>query len=195
MPSRSPFRHARLHRLAAACLLLLLGGLVPPPAHAHPVHTSFAEATYNAETRSLEITVRVFTDDLVTALTRHAGRAVSLETTPAAELDALMLAYLQSTFVVKDSTGTAAPLRWVGWEFEPRQESAPVAPAGTDDARTLLHFEAPLPTGVVGARLRHRVLCDLYDDQKNSLRVKHGPRRVTLGFYPDGGEKVVSFSR
>lgn len=203
MRPRSRHHHAKTRALACGAWLWLLGCLVVLPAAAHPVHTSFAEATYNAETRCLEITVRVFTDDLVAALTRHAGRVVSLEATPAAELDGLMLAYLNATFTVKSATGEPAPLSWVGWEFEPRPENAATAvpahaapaQANNDDSRILLHFEALLPSGVIGARLRHRVLCDLFEDQKNSIRVKDGPRRVTLGFYPDSGEKAVSFSR
>ena len=149
--------------------------------HAHPGHSSFAEADYNAATGKLEIAVRVSAEDFEAALTRRAQRPVAVDRTPAAEFDQLAQAYLAESFTVKARDGTRAPHHWVGRELKD----------GTDEL--WLYFEAPLPGGVAGARLRHAVLLEFNAGQLNSVRVRDGPREVTLVFHPDPGEKIVHF--
>jgi len=160
---------------------LFLGVLGASTVRAHAIHKSVAEADYNAETRRLEVTVQVFADDFSDALGTHAGRKISLEKTPAAELDASIRAYLEDRFTVRAADGTLAPHRWVGRKLE-------------DAANELwLFFEIDLPGGLNGARLRHAVLTEHFSDQINSIRVREGPRRRTLFFLPNDGEKAVSF--
>ena len=61
---------------AAALLLATAGG------HAHPIHTSVAEADYNGASGALEVSLRVFIDDFEAALSVHARKRLSLEKTP-----------------------------------------------------------------------------------------------------------------
>ncbi len=172
------FRHsvARLgfFALAAACLL-------PLHASAHPLHLSHAEADFNRDTGKLEVAVKVFADDFETQLTARAGHRVSLEKTPAAELDALCLAELAATFTVKSCDGAPQPLHWVGRELKDAEN------------HLWLYFEAPLPGGAAGARIFHGVLGDLFRDQLNSVLVRDAGRAVTLVYFPDRGEKTVVF--
>ena len=73
---------------------LLAGFLAAaPPLAAHAIHTSVAEADYNA-----------------------APRRLALASTPPAEFDAATRAYLASTFTVRTPDGQLAPLVWVGRE-------------------------------------------------------------------------------
>jgi hypothetical protein len=159
--------------IAALCTAAVL--------HAHPGHASFAEAGYNHASGRLEIAVRVSAEDFEAALTRRARHPVSLDRTPAAEFDQLAQAYLAESFTVKARDGTRAPHHWVGRELRD----------GTDEL--WLYFEAALPGGVAGARLRHAVLLELNPGQLNSIRVRDGPREVTLVFHPDPGEQTVRF--
>ena len=149
-------------------LLILLAGcaLIVPAASAHKFHTSFAEADYNAQERSLQITLRTFPDDLESILTRRAGRPVSLDDKKRAE--ALTFAYLQEVFELKDARGRAVKLAWVGME------------ASVDNV--WLYFEAPLPAGLGGAQLRDRWLADLYEDQINLVNLRDGERKRALTF-------------
>lgn len=149
--------------------------------HAHPGHSSYAEADYNAATGRLEIALRVSAEDLEAALTRRAQRPIARERTPAAEFDRLAQAYLAESFTVKAGDGTPAPHRWIGRELK----------GSTDEL--WLYFEADLPGGVTGARLRHAVLLEVNPGQLNSVRVRAGPREVILVFHPDPGEKTVQF--
>ena len=63
---------------ALLALALGLGGAAPAAEGVHPFHVTLAEAEYNAESRRLEVALRVYHPlDLETALTRRAGRTSS----------------------------------------------------------------------------------------------------------------------
>jgi len=161
---------------------LLAGFLAAaPPLAAHAIHTSVAEADYNAATRRLEVSLRVFIDDFEAALSVHARRRLALATTPPAEFDAATREYLAATFTVRTPDGQPAPLVWVGREVR--------------DAENELwfHFEVPLPGGIEGCRVHHRALGEQFPTQINSVRVRDGERRVTLVFLARQTEKTVRF--
>jgi hypothetical protein len=167
------------HAVRFLCFALAFVALVMPAARrasAHKFHTSFAEADYNAETKSLEITLRTFPDDLENAIRKRGGKRVSPDDEKA--FGAQAFAYLQETFQVKTAKGGAAKLSWVGMD------------AGVDSA--WLYFEAALPEGVEGAQLHQQFLCDLYDDQINLVNVKSGGRKVELRFERGGEFKEIN---
>src|SRR6267142_1739217 len=70
---------------------------------AHKYYTSLSHAKYNRETKSLEVTARVFSDDLEVALTRRNQKAVYLENKK--DAGPLVGAYLQDTFEIKGRDG------------------------------------------------------------------------------------------
>lgn len=162
--------------LAAAALFLAAAG-----ARAHPIHTSVAEADYNAATGALEVSLRVFLDDFETAVSVHARRRLSLARTPAAEFDAAARAYLAEKFTVLARDGNPAGIRWVGRE------------AKADTNELWIHFEVPLPGGVEGARIHHNALGEQFPNQINSVRVREADRQVTLVFLPRQTGKSVRF--
>lgn len=149
------------------------------PAHAHPVHTSLAEADYNRETGCLEFAVRVFADDIEDALSAAEGRRISFEKTAAREVDAVLRRYLTARFTVRAGDSAPLPLRWIGRDLK-------------DAANELwLFFEVALPSGLDSVRLRHGLLAERFSDQLNSIRVRDGGRSATLLYYPDRGEKLI----
>ena len=139
---------------------------IAPPVSAHKFHTSFTEANYNAKEGTLEITLRTFPDDLENILSKRSGKSVRLDQKKEAE--PLLIAYLQETFQLKDAKGVTVKLAWVGID------------AGVDSA--WLYFEALMPEGCAGARLRNQFLFDLYDDQINLVNIKHGDKKHALTF-------------
>jgi hypothetical protein len=161
----------------AACVALALVNSVS----AHPIHRSIAEADYNRVTAKLEVAVRVFADDFEAALSARAGRKISLEKTPTAELDALARAYLVQHFTVKSPDGAAVTLEWRGRELK------------DGESELWLYFEVALPGGMDGAKVHHGVLFDQFRDQLNSLLVRDGDRKLTLFFLSNHGEKTVRF--
>jgi len=146
-----------------------------PTAVAHKYYTSLARVEYNAEGKTVEISLRVFADDLELALTRRAGRRVSLERTKDAEQ--LVLAYLRETFQIRNREGEAKPLRWVGLELR--------------SGVAWLYFEAEMPEGLSGARLRAHVLFELFPEQVNTVSVRYPGARADLVFARGDGERVV----
>jgi hypothetical protein len=149
--------------------------LFAPPASAHKFHTSFAEADYNEQERSLQITLRTFPDDLTNILTRRTGQPVSLDDKKRAA--ALTFSYLQEVFQLQDARGRAIKLSWVGME------------AGVDNV--WLYFEARMPTGVAGAQLSDQWLADLYEDQINLVNIRAGERKLALTFDHSTGFQAI----
>lgn len=134
-------------------------------AAAHKYYTSLAELNYNAETRSVEVSLRVFADDLELALSKRAKRSVRLD---AKDAPALAAAYLKESFELRNARGEAKELNWVG--METRADAA------------WLYFEFPMLEGLNGARLRDRVLFDLFEEQINLVGGKNGARKIDFAF-------------
>jgi hypothetical protein len=148
------------------------------PAHAaaaHKFYTSLARVEYNAAEKSVEVTLRVFADDLELALKRRAGRDVRLDR--AKDADRLVLAYLRDTFEIKNRDGEVKALRWVGMELR----------AGI----AWLYVEAEMPEGLSGARLRDQVLFELFEQQVNTVSVRYPGASADLVFARGDGERAV----
>ena len=147
----------------------------PASVAAHKFYTSLGLVEYNASEKSVEVTLRVFADDLELALKRRAGREVRLDR----EKDAgqLVLAYLRDTFELKNRDGESKALKWVGMELR----------AGV----AWLYVEAEMPEGLAGARLRDHVLFELFDEQVNTVSVRYPGASADLVFVQGVGERVV----
>lgn len=129
------------------------------PTVRHDFHTSLTEMRVNAQEKTVEVTVRVFTDDLENALTRaNANQRVRLEA--ADKHDPLIDRYLKQHFVLTAASGKLRPFRYLGKEFEA-------------DA-TWLYLEISLTEPLAGAKLQQLVLLDLFDDQTNLVNVFYG---------------------
>lgn len=172
-----------LMRIAAATLLTWAIPCVPTAAHpasaAHKYYTSLAQVEYNAESKTVEVTLRVFADDLELALTRRAGRRVSLDRTK--DADELVLAYLRDTFEIRNRDGETKALRWVGMEL--RSDIA------------WLYVEAEMPEGLAGARLRDQVLFELFEKQVNTVSVRYPGAKADIVFTRGDGERAVPAPR
>jgi len=169
-----------------AVVLALLAGAGTPRLQAHAFHTSLAEADYRPASGKLEVALRLFTDDAEAALSRRAGRDITLTGQPAPGIDALLESYLRTVFVVKATDGAVPRLTWIGREI-------------TDGGLHLwVYFECALPGGIDRARFTNRVLRETFSDQINSIRVRdHGAtpaREATLLFTADA-EQGVRFGK
>ncbi len=164
----------------AAALACSLGVLLSA-AHAHPIHTSLAEADYNRTSRKLEIALRVFADDLEAALGERAQTRVNFLKTPPAEFVPLLRAYLGERFVIRAADGRAVPHEWIGHSLK-------------DAANEIwLFFEFTLPAGLDDATVHHAVLAERFSDQLNTVQFRDADRRTTLVFLPSHGPKRIRF--
>jgi hypothetical protein len=168
-------------RIAAALLLVcaLLRPAPSPAAAPHKFYTSLARVEYNAAGKSVEVTLRVFADDLERALGRREGREVRLDRKD--EADRLVPAYLRDKFELKNRDGEVKALKWVGMELSAGQ--------------AWLYVEADMPEGLSGARLRDHLFFELFAGQVNTVSVRYPGASADLVFVPGDGERVVPAPR
>jgi hypothetical protein len=147
----------------------------------HKIHVSVAQIEFNQSKQSVEIAIRVFTDDLENALSRRSKRAVKID--PAAakkdrQVGDLAMAYLRENFELKTRTGRAVKLNWAGLE-------------GQMDM-FWLYLEGKMPGGLEGAQLRNGIFCELFDDQVNIVNAKIQGKQAGLMFEAKDSFKVIT---
>lgn len=162
---KSPLTAVLPYKLRWAPLLLLLlgfsrGGVERP---AHPFYVSVTEIAHNGKEKSLEITCKVFADDLEDVLRLQRKTAVDLTaSTQKAQTDKwvgdYMARHLSLTVDAKK-----IPLSYVG--FEKDAESAYV------------YFEAMNVSGVKKLEAVNSILQDFTDKQINIMHVIVGGQR------------------
>jgi hypothetical protein len=141
-------------------------GATSPSAAAHKFHASFTRIERNAETKSIEITVRVFADDLEAILSRREKRRIQADQIPDAEK--VVGGYVRERLQVRDGDGAEISLSWVGMEVK------------VDSV--WIYVEGKSPGGLQASTVVNTLFFDLFDDQVNTVSVKDGDRRGELIF-------------
>jgi hypothetical protein len=139
----------------------------------HDFHTSLAEVQYDPGARALEVSLRVFTDDLESALSKdNGGKTIRVTDDPAA--DPFIKNYLSRYFSVVDATNRRKPVNLLGKEI-------------TVDV-TWIYFEIKEVESLAGKRLQNAVLTELFDDQINMVNFVTPSGKRSFLFKP--GETV-----
>ena len=157
-----------------AVLLASLLALAPlPGARAgapHDLHVSYGNAA--VEGNLVIIRIRMFKDDLETALRMHAGdQALTLRVDPAT--DGRFMAYFEERFSIT-VRGARVPGRIIA-SGEDLLDREPVW-------WYTLQFDAP--GGVTAFTVRNTLLFELFDDQRNVVKFVH---------FPDETQKTYAF--
>jgi hypothetical protein len=153
----------------------------------HKFHVSVSQFEFDPRTGKTTMVIRVFADDLENAISRHAGRHFPLLGRDGAEvrrdqaLHGAIYRYLQGRIELRSRGGRPAPLRWGGLE------------ARAD--LVWLYLEARLPGGIRGAQLRHRLFCEIFDDQVNIVNAIESEGTSGLLFEVDDDFKVFEGPR
>ena len=85
---------------------------------AHPFYMSVCDLVYKSETQSLQIAVRIFTNDLETALKKAEGKAVDLyHPADSLSLEKQLNRYVQACLKIKIN-GQEQPMSYLGHERE-----------------------------------------------------------------------------
>jgi hypothetical protein len=162
---------------AALLAVCLAAGPGPGLLADHPFHASRAVADFNPETTSIEVSLCVFPDDLILALSQRQAGAIDLDDAP--RLDQLAAAYVRDHFQIT-CDGREIPLQWVGHEIETQQ--------------VWLYFEFPLKQAPAGAvTISNSIMFHQFDDQANDVVLTIGQRCRTLTFRPES-PRTVEFS-
>lgn len=125
----------------------------------HPFHISVCDIEHNAVTESLEISQRIFMDDLEIGLKNfHEIEYVdAFKPEDPAELDSLINGYLQAKleFVIN---GVKIPFTFIGSEME-------------GDARWC-YLEAKNVASIKSVQITNKVLIQSFEDQENIVHFK-----------------------
>lgn len=136
----------------------------------HTFHTSLTRIDYNAGEKIFEISIQLFTHDLVPVLEKQTGKRVDLDKK---EIDAAIFEYLNKTFILFDEKGESKKLEWVGKEADADTVWVYLETAGTENLddyqlQNIVFFESfPEQTNLVVCR---------YDGKKADLLFKVGDK-------------------
>lgn len=145
--------------------------------NAHQGHFSIADAEFNAETRCLEVALRVRAEDLEQAVRRSSGEPITLDESEACAQ--AVRSYLFRNFTARTADGQPIELNWVGCAVAIKE--------------AWLYFEIPVAGRLIGTRIEHRLLCDLLPDQVNTINFRAGGDRTTLWFNADHRSRTLDF--
>lgn len=131
----------------------------------HPFHASITQCTYNPETKSLEISMRLFTDDLENAI----GEELSPE--PSSRTDSLIARYINSNFSYATTEKLDLHTIYLGRQI--------------DFDLTYVFLEIPSFPLKDAYYVRQTVFFDRFDDQTNIVNVGIGEKSGS-GYFTKG---------
>jgi hypothetical protein len=143
---------------------------------AHTFHTSLTRMDYNAKEKLAEISVQLFTHDLVPALERFTKKNIDLEKTP--DLDKIILRYLDANFVLKNKKGETQKLVWVGKEQRVDM--------------VYVYVQIPLDEDFGGYSLRNTIFFESFPKQANLVVARYADKKSDLLYKIGDGEKQIS---
>ena len=149
--------------LLAATLILALGALTGAY---HKFYVSVTQVDINTDTHKLEISSRIFTDDLQTAILDKTGQKLGLGS--AKELpraDSILFEYLRGNLIFSQE-GKTLELSFVGKEIE------------ADVTWVYLETKEPLLPGKP-LEIRNSVIQEKFPDQKNLVNLKSGKKTLS----------------
>jgi hypothetical protein len=156
----------RVFKGLTSVFLLFVLALMSVHGTTHRYHTSLTQIDYNEKEKLAEITIQLFTHDLVPTLEREAKKKIDLEKTP--DVDKLILEYLNKKFVLKGSDDQEKKLNWVGKELEVDV--------------VFVFVETALPEGLSGIRLLNTIFFEDYPEQTNLVAVRSAGKKSDLLF-------------
>jgi Domain of unknown function (DUF6702) len=171
------FRKFRMFSLTVSLLLPFAFYLLPCAhgAQAHRYHTSLTRIDYNEKEKLVEITIQIFTHDLVPVLEKRAGKEIDLEKT--ADIDKIILEYLSQNFVLKNKKGEAQKLNWVGKELE------------VDTA--YVYVEIPSAESLEGFSLQNTIFFESFAEQTNLVTARFDGKKADLLFVVGDKSKEI----
>jgi hypothetical protein len=131
----------------------------------HPLHTTITTITYDGASHQATVTVRIFANDLDTAIARRAHGRAPDGTRPS---EAGSFAYLASVFTAVGPDGRALSAQWCGSRL-------------TGDLLWAC-LRLTTPGGLSGVRIRNQALVEVFDDQVNVVMAEYNGRRESLLF-------------
>lgn len=135
--------------------LLLLASFT---SHAHDYHASITDVTFNPRTQSLEVAVKVFTDDLENALSLRSKSNIAYSNSE--KVQQHLREYVQASLSFEVEKGKPLKQKFLGAEEE------------TD--AIWIYVEVPVNANSLSQLyVRNAVLTELFNDQMNVMNVTY----------------------
>ncbi|MBO0930668.1 hypothetical protein J2I48_06665 [Fibrella sp. HMF5036] len=133
----------------------------------HPFHTSLTQMEFDPKSQTFEISVRVFTDDFETALTKENG-GKPLHLNLGQKQDKLVEQYVRKHFAVAGADRKPIPVTYVGYEQEA-------------DAQWV-YLEMPYAGKSQNVFIKQDLFIDLFADQVNLVTIQLNQVKKTVVF-------------
>lgn len=147
--------------------------------YTHNYHVGITDIAYNKETKSLEITMKLFSDDLKRAIESKSVEKINLgEENELEKADELIFSYLKQNFSVKVNE-TPSSFVFVGKEVEHHD--------------TWCYLEIKNIPFVTTAEISNTVFFEMFDDQTNRINFKYGAAEQSLTLTQNNNSGSVSF--
>lgn len=145
----------------------------------HPLHLSVSDISHNRETNSLEITQRIFADDLEDALRNRLGGKIDVfNPTDPELLSELIGDYVQQNLRVSLDSRPVR-LSYLGYE---REEDA-----------IWVYLEVPKIKKFNTIMVRNTIFFEMFDDQLNLINVKKNGSIRSMKLEPDNQQASLSY--
>lgn len=145
--------------------------------HAHRFYASFSQVDMQPEKGTIEITHRIFTHDIEDLLLQYDGGIGDLTDE---KIESFLKNYIIQSFALYGEDGEIIPLQWITVEVTLND--------------IFVYQEAPLLEGQDTLIVANRILMDLFEEQSNTVNVKHGRKVKSHTFNYDSKLYQVSFS-
>ncbi len=143
---------------------------------AHTFHTSLTRIDYNEKSKTAEISIQLFSHDLIPALEKLSKKGVDLEKNK--DADALLLKYLDDKFIVQNAKGEKQTLKFVGKELE----------ADT----VYVYVEIPLADSLETYSLQDSLFFESYEEQTNLVTAHDDGKKIDLIYKPGDRFKQIA---
>ncbi|WP_229368371.1 DUF6702 family protein [Fibrisoma limi] len=136
------------------------------PLRLHDFHASVTQMQFNPKEKAFEISIRLFTDDLETALAKESGQKIHLSAND--KFDPLIEKYVRAHFAYVTSDRQRKPTEYVGYELEA-------------DA-CWVYLQMPYAEAFQGGQMKQDILMELFDDQVNMVNIQYSGQKKTFVF-------------
>ncbi|MGB0862083.1 MAG: DUF6702 family protein [Saprospiraceae bacterium] len=147
----------------------------------HKFYMSVTEIEYNSQSQSVEMTIRLFTDDFETALESSSNEKIRLGTKREhTDTDKYIQKYLKNHIEISVNN-QAQTFDFIGKEAKINN--------------TYCYIEIPNISDFESINIKNLLLFDLFDGQKNIVHVKSGKMKKSLFLTNSKNEGALSFKK
>lgn len=144
----------------------------------HTFHTSLTRMDYNAQDKIIEVSIQLFTHDVVSVLEKQNKKNIDLEETP--DIDALLLKYLEPNFILKNKKGEVLKLKIIGKEIQAET--------------TYLYLEISCEENFENYTLQNTIFFESFPKQVNLAVMRFGDKKADLYFKVGDKAKIITES-